>query len=288
METVVRQPGEAHPVPGHFAVVKIASDETDERFCVLEATLAADGGLTSRLHRHHKHVESWFVVDGALEFCSGNETILAPAGSFVLVPPSAPHTFGNGGPGETRIVAFYTPGADGPFHRRAREAQEHGRSGLQGVRHLFDRYDTEPADENVPADVPVRVTAPGEGEHLSVGGGTITILADSAATGGSFAVVDYTAPPGFPGPPPHRHREIVDVFYVLEGELVFEIENERSRRSPGRWWRSRPGRCTRSRTRRTGPRAFSDSSLPAASSSTSATLRRRSATGRSIPRSPRR
>ena len=66
METVIRQPGEAHPVPGHFAVVKVASDESDERFCVLEATLAANGGLTSRLHRHHKHVESWFVVDGTL------------------------------------------------------------------------------------------------------------------------------------------------------------------------------------------------------------------------------
>src|SRR4051794_25956742 len=105
MQTVVRGPGEAHPVPGHFAVVKVASDETDERFCVLESTLAA-GGFTSRLHRHHGYVESWFVVDGELEFCSGNETIAVPAGSFVLVPSSAPHTFRNPGPGDAHVVAF--------------------------------------------------------------------------------------------------------------------------------------------------------------------------------------
>ena len=233
METVVRQPGEAHPVPGHFAVVKIASGETDERFCVLEATLAAGGGLTSRLHRHHKHVESWFVVDGTLEFCSGNERILAPAGSFVLVPPSAPHTFGNGGPGETRIVAFYTPGSMDRFITELARLRSMDDPGFKAFATLFDRYDTEPGDEKVPADVPVRVTAPDQAERLSVGGGTITILADSAATGGSFAVVDYTAPPGFPGPPPHRHREIVDVFYVLEGELVFEIENDVIAAQPG-------------------------------------------------------
>jgi len=226
METVVRQPGEARPVPGHFAVVKVASDETDQRFCVLEATLAAGGELTSRLHRHHKHVESWFVVDGVLEFCSGNERILAPAGSFVLVPHSAPHTFGNGGPGETRIFAFYTPGSMDRFIAELAELRSMDDPGFKAFATLFDRYDTEPADADVPADIPVRVTAPGAGEHLSVGGGTISILADSAATGGSFAVVDYTAPPGFPGPPRHRHREIVDVFYVLEGELTLEIEGE--------------------------------------------------------------
>jgi uncharacterized cupin superfamily protein len=41
------------------------------------------------------------------------------------------------------------------------------------------------------------------------------------------------APPGFPGPPPHRHREIVDVFYVLEGELTLEIEGKAIAAQPG-------------------------------------------------------
>jgi quercetin dioxygenase-like cupin family protein len=233
METVVRQPGEAQPVMGHFAAVKIASDETDERFCVLETTLAAGGGFTSRLHRHRSYVESWFVADGTLEFCSGNETLLAPAGSFVLAPPSAPHTFGNSGPEETRIVAFYTPGGMDRFIAELGKLRSMDDPGFKAFATLFDRYDTEPADPNVPADIPVRVTAPDKAERLSVGGGTITILADSAATGGSFALVDYTAPPGFPGPPPHRHREIVDVFYVLEGELTLEVEGKTIAAQPG-------------------------------------------------------
>src|ERR1043166_5960488 len=98
METIVRGPGEALPAPGHFAVIKVASNETDERFCVLEATLAARGELTSRLHRHNSCVESWFVIEGTLEFRSGNETLQALAGPYRRGPRTPPHTFWTAAP----------------------------------------------------------------------------------------------------------------------------------------------------------------------------------------------
>ena len=224
MKTIVLQPGEARRLGGHIAGVKVASDEADERFCVLEARLGAEPG--PRLHRHNKHVESWFVVAGELEILSGNERISAPAGSFVLIPPSSPHTFANLGPGEAHMLSFHAPGGLDRFFVelvRLRTAED---PGFKAVATLFKRYDTEPADENEPPDPPALVVGPGEGEQLSIGGGTITILADSAATGGRFAVVDYTAPPGFPGPPPHRHREIADLFYVLEGELSMKVDGD--------------------------------------------------------------
>jgi mannose-6-phosphate isomerase-like protein (cupin superfamily) len=227
METRVRRPGEARSVPGHFAVVKVGSDETDERFCMLEATLA-DRGLTSRLHRHNSCAESWFVVDGALEFCSGNERIHAPAGSFVFVPPTAPHTFGNAGPGEARIVSFYAPGGMDRFIAELGKLRSMDDPGFGGraFAKLFDRYDTGPADEAAPAEIPVRLVGPGEGEHLSVAGATITIKADTGDTGGLFTLLEYTAPPEFPGPPPHRHRETVELFYVLEGEPVIHVDGK--------------------------------------------------------------
>ena len=33
-------------------------------------------------------------------------------------------------------------------------------------------------------------------------------------------------PPGFPGPPLHRHRELHDMFYVLEGSLFLTVGDE--------------------------------------------------------------
>ena len=164
----------------------------------------------------------------------------------MLAPPAVPHTFGNLGPEETRILAFYTPGGMDRFIAELGKLRSMDDPGFRAFANLFERYDTDAGGRDRPGGpAGARHRAPGEGEHLSVGGGAITILADSAATGGSFAVVDYTAPPGFPGPPPHRHREIVDVFYVLEGELDAGGRGRGDRgASPGRWWWSRPGRCT--------------------------------------------
>ena len=269
---------------GHFAVVKIASDEADERFCVLEATLAAGGGFTSRLHRHHKYVESGRCRRNARvllrqrdDSCAGRVVRARSALCPPYVRERRARRTGSRLPTCRAgwIVSWPNSRNSGAWTRASRRLPPSSTA------------TTRSRGPESPGGHPVRVTTPGVGERLSVGGGTITILADSAATGGSFALVDYTAPPGFPGPPPHRHREIVDVFYVLEGELTMEIEGTRSQRNPGAGV-GRAGTVHNSRTRRTGPRAFPDSSLRAASSSTSGTLRRRSATGRSIPRSPRR
>ena len=65
------------------------------------------------------------------------------------------------------------------------------------------------------------VLGPGEGESMTLFGNELTIKA-----GGTFCLVDYTAVPGFPGPPPHVHRETVDSFFVLEGELAVRAGDE--------------------------------------------------------------
>lgn len=68
---------------------------------------------------------------------------------------------------------------------------------------------------------------PGEGETHAVGGGAeITIKAGGDGTAGTFFVAETTVPPGHPGPPLHRHRELHDAFYVLEGELTVHVQGE--------------------------------------------------------------
>jgi mannose-6-phosphate isomerase-like protein (cupin superfamily) len=39
-------------------------------------------------------------------------------------------------------------------------------------------------------------------------------------------VTDNTVPPEFPGPVRHRHAQMTDIFYVLEGELTFDLGDE--------------------------------------------------------------
>jgi quercetin dioxygenase-like cupin family protein len=69
------------------------------------------------------------------------------------------------------------------------------------------------------------IHGPGEGEHHAVGASSLTLKATSADTDGGFFMSETVVEPGFPGPPLHRHRELTDMFYVLEGTLTFTIED---------------------------------------------------------------
>lgn len=71
------------------------------------------------------------------------------------------------------------------------------------------------------------VHGPGEGERHSAGGGSaIVIKATGADTAGSFFMSETTIAPGFPGPPPHRHEKLHDMFYVLDGVLTMRLGDE--------------------------------------------------------------
>jgi quercetin dioxygenase-like cupin family protein len=67
------------------------------------------------------------------------------------------------------------------------------------------------------------VHLPGDGERYIAGGSEIVIKATGEDTTGTFFLSESTIPPGFPGPPPHRHEGLVDMFYVLEGVLAVRL-----------------------------------------------------------------
>ena len=51
------------------------------------------------------------------------------------------------------------------------------------------------------------------------------VLLRSEETGGALGLIENQAPAGFPGPPLHRH-DFDETFYVLEGELTFQVVDE--------------------------------------------------------------
>ena len=85
------------------------------------------------------------------------------------------------------------------------------------------------------------ILQPGEGKALSAMGVQMTFKAVSEDTGGSFAFFEYTAPPGFGGPPPHIHRRMIEVFYILEGELTLHLGERTVKATPGTFGLVSPG-----------------------------------------------
>ena len=91
---------------------------------------------------------------------------------------------------------------------------------------------------------------PGDGEHLAAGASSLTLKATSGDTGGQFFLSETEVEPGFPGPPLHRHRELTDMFYVLEGVLTLRVGDEEIEAPPGTFACIPPGEahtfCNRS------------------------------------------
>ena len=70
----------------------------------------------------------------------------------------------------------------------------------------------------------------GGGERLSFSGAEFVIRVSAAMTGGAFAIIEEIAPLDTPL---HVHEHEDELFYVLEGDHVFEVGDEEFRVGPG-------------------------------------------------------
>jgi mannose-6-phosphate isomerase-like protein (cupin superfamily) len=77
------------------------------------------------------------------------------------------------------------------------------------------------------------VLGPGEGESIELAGNTIVLKAEATQTGGAIGVVEYTAAPGFGGPPPHVHDQLHDMYFVLDGTLTVRVGDDTVEARPG-------------------------------------------------------
>ena len=62
------------------------------------------------------------------------------------------------------------------------------------------------------------VVRAGEGKSVWLVGDTYTFKATTESTGGAFALIEASVPPGS-GPPPHVHTREDEAFYLLDGVL---------------------------------------------------------------------
>lgn len=75
--------------------------------------------------------------------------------------------------------------------------------------------------------------------RLGMSGGPIK--ATGADTDGAYALVEFTAPPGDPGPPPHLHNRTGEAFYVIDGTLTIRRGREEVTATAGSFVFIRPG-----------------------------------------------
>jgi|SRR5919109_626143 quercetin dioxygenase-like cupin family protein len=69
-------------------------------------------------HHHDEHVDSFFVLDGQVDFLAGSETVRLGAGSYFAAPPGLTHGFRPVGP--ARLLNLHAPDAGFAARERGR------------------------------------------------------------------------------------------------------------------------------------------------------------------------
>ena len=74
----------------------------------------------------------------------------------------------------------------------------------------------------------------GEGRALSLGGVRMVVKEDGSRTRGTLGLAEFEVPPhGHNTPPPHVHHAHAEGFYILEGELEFQVGTDTLRAGQG-------------------------------------------------------
>ena len=106
-EAVIVRPGGGERYERSNRTISILGDEP--RFSALE--IAFDESFHVDPHEHDDHADSFFVLEGEVEFTVGDEAVRAGPGTWLSAPPGARHGFRNGGSGRTRVLNVHTPDA---------------------------------------------------------------------------------------------------------------------------------------------------------------------------------
>jgi quercetin dioxygenase-like cupin family protein len=101
-------PGEGESLPGTRRELRIKY-EGDE-FEVLEFWCEPGFGPIEP-HVHEDHADSFFILEGEVEFIIGDETRRAGPGSWVAAPPGIRHGFAIPGPKGAHFLNIHAPGS---------------------------------------------------------------------------------------------------------------------------------------------------------------------------------
>jgi quercetin dioxygenase-like cupin family protein len=190
---------------GFEATVLLRSEQTAGAIGAVENRVPA-GWEGPPLH-HHAFDEAFYVLDGELEFQLGDELVTAGPGAFVFAPGGAVHTLANRSEAPARYLLLCTPAG---FERR------------------FDPEPAGPVPETTVVGPPIAGRGTRRIEPVTEG---VNVLVRGSESEDRVSVMENVGGP--PVGPPLHHHAFDELFYVLEGELTFQLGDERVTRRAG-------------------------------------------------------
>jgi quercetin dioxygenase-like cupin family protein len=99
---------------GDILTVKLTGADTGGSVGLIKASVPPGGGPAA--HTHMQADETFYLIEGELEFLDGERLFTAGPGDAVFIPRSTRHRFKNVSLSHASMLFFYTPGgAEGLF-----------------------------------------------------------------------------------------------------------------------------------------------------------------------------
>jgi mannose-6-phosphate isomerase-like protein (cupin superfamily) len=159
-------------------------------------------------HLHREHADGFVVLEGEFAFELGDERTTRGAGTAVVIPREVVHRYEHETTDQGQFLNIHAPAmgfADYLFGQRAPEEADN----------FFD-----PDEDGRPASDATVLAFAEEGETITDRPErTVRILADLPEL--TLTWTRYVS--GEEGPGPHIHKEHLDAFFILDGELLFKV-----------------------------------------------------------------
>ena len=111
---VFHQPGggDSHEWEKDHIFIKVGSADTGHAYTLVEDNLKATFSLGLHLHRHH--AETFYILQGSLEFFIDGDWMTAGPGACIHIPPGIPHAckVSDGSPSAKMLMIFQPSGFD--------------------------------------------------------------------------------------------------------------------------------------------------------------------------------
>ncbi len=122
--------------------VKVSAKDSDGAFTLMEDNLKSTFALG--LHRHDHHAETFYILEGALDFYIDNEWIVATPGTTLHVPPGVPHACRVTDGKPARMLMIFQPSGFDEFLAELGEMEPKDFENTQKMEALNAKYDIIP------------------------------------------------------------------------------------------------------------------------------------------------
>lgn len=139
---VLHRPSSSGPAfwgPGDSYRFLITGAESGGAYFAMEAIVPPGGGPPPHIHRNED--ETFYVLEGEVEFLLGERVVKGTAGDFVNVPRGTVHRFHNNGAARARLILTFTPsGIEKFFEETLERAKDPNQPPPDNIQAVAARY----------------------------------------------------------------------------------------------------------------------------------------------------